>query len=84
MEANNIKAKAPKRNKTSHLENIVPKLIKAISLIQARRILIVDDEPYNIMGLRVLITASCKFSEIDSIVDQANNGVDALQMIKQA
>ena len=47
-----------------------------------RRILIVDDEPYNILGLKVQIS-QMGFSGIKGIIDQAFNGEEALSMVKK-
>ena len=50
-----------------------------------RRILIVDDEPYNILALRIMLKQLCPVnyqSKLDSVIDQAPNGRDALEMSK--
>ena len=38
-----------------------------------RRILIVDDEPYNILGLQIILQQS-GYSKISQIIDSAING----------
>lgn len=48
-----------------------------------RRILIVDDEPYNILGLTVQLN-QMGFKGIKSLIDKAFNGAEALQMVKAA
>ena len=42
-----------------------------------RRILIVDDEPYNIMGLKIQLMQT-EYKDIISKVDQAFNGLEAI------
>ena len=42
-----------------------------------RRILIVDDEPYNIMGLKIQLMQT-GYKDIISIVDYAFNGLEAV------
>ena len=49
-----------------------------------RRILIVDDEPYNLMGLRVLFNAADEGQGINDIVDQAKDGAEALEAVSNA
>ena len=48
-----------------------------------KRILIVDDEPYNILGLTTQL-AQMGFNNIQQIIDQAFNGQSALDMVKAA
>ena len=45
-----------------------------------RRILLVDDEPYNIFGLKIIIEL-CGFPNIKKLIDSANNGKQALEMV---
>ena len=48
-----------------------------IDLINSnRRILIVDDEPYNIMGIKVILLQS-GYQGIVNIIDEAYNGQEA-------
>ena len=49
-----------------------------------RRILLVDDEPYNLMGLQVIINATDKWNCIKFICDQATNGLEAFKAVKKA
>lgn len=48
-----------------------------------RRILIVDDEPYNILGLKVVLQQS-GIKNILSLIDSANNGKQAINLVEQA
>ena len=41
---------------------------------QFNRILVVDDEPYNLIGLKIVIEAACPHLNITSIIDSAVNG----------
>ena len=49
-----------------------------------RRILIVDDEPYNLIGLRVIINAAFDDGGIDELIDQVQNGLEALEAVSNA
>ena len=42
-----------------------------------RRILIVDDEPYNILALQIILQKS-GYPKIKDFIDSANNGLEAL------
>lgn len=48
-----------------------------------KRILIVDDEPYNVLGLTIVLSQA-GIKNILSIVDKANNGKIAVEMVKKA
>ena len=48
-----------------------------------KRILIVDDEPYNVLGLTIVLSQT-GIKNILSIVDKANNGKIAVDMVKKA
>ena len=48
-----------------------------------RRIIIVDDEPYNILGLQIIIQLS-GFKDIEKLIDKANNGQEALDLVKSS
>ena len=63
--------------KRSNTELTVPKVLK-------RRILIVDDEPYNLMGLRIIIEAADKTNLVTHIIDEATNGMEAFKTIQRA
>ena len=49
-----------------------------------KRILIVDDEPYNLLGLKVIIEVAVSDINIMSLIDQASNGLDALKKVQAA
>lgn len=49
-----------------------------------RRILIVDDEPFNIIGLTIILQQLKGYSGIKSLIDTAKNGLDALNTFKKA
>jgi len=49
-----------------------------------KRILIVDDEPYNLLGLKIVIEVADPDINILSIIDQASNGLEALKKVKAA
>ena len=48
--------------------------------MQNKRILIVDDEPYNIVGMKVLLPQASDVSILD-YVDEARNGKEALDKV---
>ena len=48
-----------------------------------RRILIVDDEPYNILALQIILQKS-GYPKIKDFIDSANNGQEAVQKVKDA
>ena len=48
-----------------------------------RRILIVDDEPYNILALQIILQKS-GYPQIKEFIDSANNGQEAVQKVKDA
>ena len=48
-----------------------------------RRILIVDDEPYNLLGMQIVLE-QCGFKGIKHLVDTAHNGENAFTMVKKA
>lgn len=50
---------------------------------QQRRILIVDDEPYNILGLTIQLS-QMGFKGIKQLIDKAFNGMEAFQMVRKA
>ena len=52
-------------------------------MMKYRRILIVDDEPYNLLGLRIMLQQSGYVGILD-LIDQANNGLEALKQVKRA
>lgn len=43
-----------------------------------------DDEPYNLLGLRIIINAAIKDDGVDELIDQAQNGLEALQAVENA
>ena len=45
--------------------------------------MIVDDEPYNIMALKIIIDHS-QDNDLNVIIDVANNGLQALNLVKDA
>ena len=47
-----------------------------------RRILIVDDEPYNLMALKVIIDAADP--RVRAIINEVTNGLEALEAVKKA
>lgn len=51
--------------------------------ITNRRILIVDDEPYNLMGLEVLLQQT-GYKNIMQLIDKAGDGLEALQKVKNS
>ena len=63
----------PKRNQTNIILNISYK---------DRRILIVDDEPYNLMALKVVIDAAD--TRVKDMIDEATNGLEAYEAVKKA
>ena len=53
------------------------------NMIRNRRILIVDDEPYNLLTLKIMLPLA-SFKEINELVDEALNGQEAVQKVKKA
>ena len=51
---------------------------------EQKRILVVDDEPYNLIGLKVILEAAGGDMSIVSLVDTATNGIEAVNMVKKA
>ena len=49
-----------------------------------KRILIVDDEPYNLLALKTIIKAADTTGLLSDLVDAAVNGSDALTKVKKA
>ena len=47
-----------------------------------RRILIVDDEPYNLMALKVVIDAAD--TRVKDMIDEVTNGLEAYEAVKKA
>ena len=45
-----------------------------------RRILIVDDEPFNVLGLQIILR-QCGYPQINQYVDCANNGQQAIEKV---
>ena len=45
--------------------------------------MIVDDEPYNLLGLQIVIQQT-GFKNIEQLLDKANNGQQALDLVKIA
>lgn len=48
-----------------------------------KRILLVDDEPYNILGLKIILQQS-GIKNLMQLVDTAYNGLQALDLVKNA
>ena len=49
-----------------------------------RRIMIVDDEPYNILGMETMLKQTGFSNEIVKVIDKAFNGAEALKLVKRA
>ena len=54
---------------------------KLSSFKSHEKILIVDDEPYNLMGLKVIINAADEGSHVQFLIDEAINGLEAYYAI---
>ena len=54
-----------------------------INSVMAKRILIVDDEPYNILAMQLVI-GHLGIRGLNSIIDRAYNGLEALAKVKDA
>jgi YesN/AraC family two-component response regulator len=50
-------------------------------MMKERRILIVDDEPYNLIGLRIILNAAS--NDLDHLIDTARNGLEAFEAVKK-
>ena len=48
---------------------------------QNRRILLVDDEPYNILALQVLLY-QCGYPNLKQLIDVAYNGKEAFDLVQ--
>ena len=46
--------------------------------------MIVDDEPYNLMGLKIILKAADHRNVIKGLIDEAINGIDAYKKVKEA
>ena len=46
--------------------------------------MIVDDEVFNIKGLRMRIKTMVKFAGLNSLIDSAHDGHDCVKKVKQA
>ena len=66
------------KNRSEILEPITIDLLNS-----NRHILIVDDEPYNIMGIKVILLQS-GYQGIVNIIDEAFNGQEAFNKVKEA
>ena len=66
------------KNRSEILEPITIDLLNS-----NRHILIVDDEPYNIMGIKVILLQS-GYQGIVNIIDEAFNGQEAFKKVKEA
>ena len=53
------------------------------AMMKNRRILIVDDEPYNLLSMKIILQQS-GFKDLLDLVDQANNGLEAYRYVKEA
>ena len=53
------------------------------SMRKNRRFLIVDDEPYNILALQIILQKS-GYPQIKEFIDSANNGQEAVDKVKDA
>ena len=49
---------------------------------KAKRIMIVDDEPYNVLGMQQMLNG-LKIKGLAQIVDRAYNGLEAFTKVKQ-
>ena len=44
----------------------------------------VDDEPYNLIGLKVILEAAGGDMNVKNLVDTATNGIEAIAKVKKA
>lgn len=54
----------------------------------SKRVLIVDDEPFNLSSMRILLKLSLKKMNIDdtmldAYIDQASNGSEAVEFVRK-
>ena len=52
-------------------------------MMNNRRILIVDDEPYNLFGMQIVLN-QCEHQGVKYLVDTAHNGENAYNMVKKS
>ena len=48
-----------------------------------KRILIVDDEPYNLLSLKIILETADKSGKISGLIDEAINGEKAYKKVKE-
>ena len=48
------------------------------------RILIVDDEPFNIVGLKIILKKAAGNTQLVDLIDSAKSGLEAIDLVKQA
>ena len=48
-----------------------------------RRILIIDDEPYNVLGMQLILN-QMNIKGLSKVVDRAYNGIEAFTKVKDA
>ena len=53
------------------------------SALAQMRILIVDDEPYNLLSLKIILEAADKRGVISGLIDEAINGEQAYKKVKE-
>jgi len=70
-------------NNTSNIKKINSSNAINIHVPKRNRILIVDDEPFNVLGMKVLLQ-QYSFKSICKIIDVAYNGVEAVKLVKQS
>jgi CheY-like chemotaxis protein len=49
-----------------------------------KRILLVDDEPYNLIALRIILEAADEHGVVTNLIDQVTNGLEAYKAVKTA
>ena len=67
-----IRYRSPVKEQTSKNKNVEQIMEQGLQSQQSR-ILIVDDEPFNLMGLKKVIKGLNSFKGIDRLIDTANS-----------
>jgi CheY-like chemotaxis protein len=49
-----------------------------------KRILLVDDEPYNLIALKIILEAADEHKVVKYLIDQVTNGSEAYKAVKTA
>lgn len=57
--------------------------LQPVSIAVQRRILIVDDEAFNLIGIKSIIKSMDQFKGIGQLIDTASNGFECIEKVKE-